>query len=113
MVERFVLKNSEMKSDPGDYWVAPRYVYAAEFERLAASMRSAIAHLDQPALHSGHSGDGSVGILRCDINVALGVMRSALGSVADSAGHPALPVHPWTDVGWQCAEQDRAQPFKP
>lgn len=36
MVEKFVLKGQSIAPDPGDYWVATRYVYAVDYDALAA-----------------------------------------------------------------------------
>jgi len=80
MVEQFVLKGMGLELDPGEYWVATRYVRASDYERLETALHAAVAHLDQPVLHSGSSGQGAISILRSDINVALAVMRAALGS---------------------------------
>lgn len=84
--ERFVLKGFGIVPDPGEYWVAPRYVYASEYEKLDMAIRASIAHLDQPVLHSGSSGDGAADILRGDINIALKVMRDSLCSVPQREG---------------------------
>lgn len=36
MAEKFVLKDGQMKPDPGTYWVAPRFVWATEYETAQA-----------------------------------------------------------------------------
>ena len=45
MVERFVLKGMRLEPDPGEYWVATRYVYATAYDALAADLAQAKARI--------------------------------------------------------------------
>lgn len=45
MVERFVLKGMRIEPDPGEYWVATRYVYATAYDALAADLAQAKARI--------------------------------------------------------------------
>lgn len=53
MAEKFVLKDRMMVRDPGEYWVATRYVHASDLDRLdleniklATALRNAREALD-------------------------------------------------------------------